>query len=335
MRVGLTYDLRDDYLAAGYGEEEAAELDRPETIDAIAGAILALGHTPVRIGHLAALAGRLLAGERWDLVFNIAEGLHGLARESQVPALLDAWQVPYTFSDPMVLALALHKAMAKRVVRDAGVPTPDFRLVEAAADAEAVDLPFPVFCKPVAEGSSKGVTPASRAGTREDLRRVCQDLLARFGQPVLVEEYLPGRELTVGVLGTGQRAEVLGVLDVVMRPGAESGIYSFHNKERYDLFVDYRLADDPGARAAAAVALSAWRALGGRDAGRIDVRCDGAGRPHFLEVNPLAGLHPERSDLAILARQVGLGYQGLIERIVLSAVERLGPSRAGSAASAA
>ncbi len=335
MRVGLTYDLRDDYLAAGFGEEEAAEFDRPETIDAIAGALVALGHTPVRVGHLAALAGQLLAGERWDLVFNIAEGLHGLARESQVPALLDAWQVPYTFSDPLVLALALHKAMAKRVVRDAGVPTPDFRLVEEVADATAVDLPFPVFCKPVAEGSSKGVTPASRAAAPEDLGRVCGHLLARFGQPVLVEEYLPGRELTVGVVGTGRRAEVLGVLDVVMRPGAESGIYSFHNKEHYDLYVDYRLADDPGAQAAAEVALAAWRALGGRDAGRVDIRCDAGGRPHFLEANPLAGLHPERSDLAILARQVGLGYQGLIGRILQSAGERLRPARVGPPASAA
>jgi D-alanine-D-alanine ligase len=332
MRVGLTYDLRDDYLAAGYSEEAAAEFDRPETIDAIAGALGELGHTPVRIGHLAALAGRLLAGERWDLVFNIAEGLHGLARESQVPALLDAWRVPYTFSDPLVLSLSLHKAMAKRVVRDAGVATPDFRLVAEEGEAEAIDLPFPVFCKPVAEGSSKGVTPASRAATAEDLRRVCRDLLARFDQPVLVEAYLPGREMTVGILGSGRGAEALGVLDVVLRPGAESGIYSFHNKEHYDVFVDYRLAGDPGARAAAELALAAWRALGGRDAGRVDVRCDAAGRPHFLEVNPLAGLHPERSDLAILAGRVGLGYRGLIGRIVQSAVDRSQPSRRAAAA---
>lgn len=324
MRVALTYDLRDDYLAAGHSEEEAAEFDRPETIDGIAQALAALGHTPVRIGNLAALATRLLAGERWDLVFNIAEGLYGLARESQVPALLDAWRIPYTFSDPLVLALSLHKGMTKRVVRDAGVPTPDFRLVEEETDVEAVDLPFPLFCKPVAEGSSKGVTPASRVTGPDALRAVCRDLLARFGQPVLVEEYLPGREVTVGILGTGRRAEALGVLEVLLGPGAESGIYSYHNKEHYEALVDYRVAGDADARAAGEVALAAWRALGARDAGRVDLRFDAGGRPCFLEVNPLAGLHPVRSDLAILARRVGLGYQGLIGRIVQSAQERIG-----------
>ena len=324
MRVALTYDLRDDYLAAGHSEEEAAEFDRPETIDGIAQALAALGHTPVRVGNLAALASRLLAGERWDLVFNIAEGLYGLARESQVPALLDAWRIPYTFSDPLVLALSLHKGMTKRVVRDAGVPTPDFRLVEDERDVEGVDLPFPLFCKPVAEGSSKGVTPASRVTGPDALRAVCRDLLARFGQPVLVEEYLPGRELTVGILGTGRRAEVLGVLEVLLGPGAESGIYSYHNKEHYEALVDYRVAGDADARAAGEVALAAWRALGARDAGRVDLRFDAGGRPCFLEANPLAGLHPVRSDLAILARRVGLGYQGLIGRIVQSAQERIG-----------
>ena len=324
MRVALTYDLRDDYLAAGHSEEEAAEFDRPETIDGIAQALAALGHTPVRVGNLAALASRLLAGERWDLVFNIAEGLYGLGRESQVPALLDAWRIPYTFSDPLVLALSLHKGMTKRVVRDAGVPTPDFRLVEDERDVEGVDLPFPLFCKPVAEGSSKGVTPASRVTGPDALRAVCRDLLARFGQPVLVEEYLPGRELTVGILGTGRRAEVLGVLEVLLGPGAESGIYSYHNKEHYEALVDYRVAGDADARAAGEVALAAWRALGGRDAGRVDLRFDAGGRPCFLEANPLAGLHPVRSDLAILARRVGLGYQGLIGRIVQSAQERIG-----------
>jgi D-alanine-D-alanine ligase len=325
MRIGLTYDLRDDYLAAGYGEEETAELDRPETIDAIAEALRALGHSPQPVGNLAALAGRLLAGERWDLVFNIAEGLYGVGRESQVPALLDAWRIPYTFSDPLVLALTLHKGMAKHVVRDCGVATPAFRVVADESDLGALELPFPVFCKPVAEGSSKGVSRASRVLSREALSTVCRDLLARFRQPVLVEAYLPGREFTVGLLGTGRDAAVLGVLEVVLRPGAEQEVYSYHNKEHYDELVEYRLVDDADARAARGVALAAWRALGCRDGGRVDVRLDGAGHPHFLEVNPLAGLHPERSDLAILARQVGLGYLGLIERILKSARGRLAP----------
>lgn len=333
MRIGITYDLREEYLAAGYGEEQTAELDRPETIDAIEEALRALGHSPERVGGLAALARRLLSGERWDLVFNIAEGLHGIGRESQVPALLDAWQLPYTFSDPLVLALTLHKGMAKHVVRDCGVPTPDFRVVGDLADLGSVDLPFPLFCKPVAEGSSKGISAASRVHSREGLEAACRDLLRRFGQPVLVESYLAGREFTVGLVGTGRRAAVLGVLEVVLRPGAEAEVYSYHNKEHYEGLVEYRPVDDAQAQAAAEVALTAWGALGCRDGGRVDVRLDAGGHPHFLEANPLAGLHPVRSDLAILARAVGLGYPGLIRLVLESACARLpAPSVAGAAA---
>src|SRR5215468_8472295 len=147
VRVGLCYDLRDAYRAAGYGDEETAEFDAPDTLDAIEGALRKLGHETERIGHVGALAGRLVEGRRWDLVFNTAEGLRGVGREAQVPALLEAFDQVYTFSDPLVSALTLHKAMAKRVLRDLGLPTADFRVVETGADAKDVDLPFPLFVK--------------------------------------------------------------------------------------------------------------------------------------------------------------------------------------------
>lgn len=126
MRIAMTYDLRDDYLAAGYGEEETAEFDRLSTIEAIEAAILAMGHEPVRVGNIMSLVVKLAAGERWDLVFNIAEGLYGYGREAQVPALLDAFRIPYVFSGPLVQSVTLHKGVAKHVVRDCGLPTPDF-----------------------------------------------------------------------------------------------------------------------------------------------------------------------------------------------------------------
>ena len=170
MRVGLTYDLRAEYLAAGYGEEETAEFDQPATIEAIESAIQALGHQTDRIGNGRQLVGRLAAGGRWDLVFNIAEGLHGVAREAQVPAILDLYDIPYTFSDPLVLALALHKGMTKAVIRDAGLPTADFAVVERIEDLDGVTLPLPLFAKPVAEGTGKGVTPASKITDRASLR---------------------------------------------------------------------------------------------------------------------------------------------------------------------
>jgi D-alanine-D-alanine ligase len=132
MRVGVTYDLRADYLAQGLGAEETAEFDCEITIAAICTALGDLGHLPVRVGNIRQLAGRLVEGERFDCVFNICEGLKGVAREAQVPALLEAYDIPCVFSDPLTMALCLDKAMAKRIVRDAGVPTPDFAVVESA-----------------------------------------------------------------------------------------------------------------------------------------------------------------------------------------------------------
>jgi D-alanine-D-alanine ligase len=323
MKIGITYDLREDYLAEGYSEEETAEFDHPLTIAAIEGALGELGYTTERIGHIRALASRLVAGKRWDLVFNIAEGLRGFGREAQVPALLDAYDIPYTFSDPLVLALTLHKGLTKRVIRDLGIPTPDFAVVETTDEVAALALPFPLFAKPVAEGTGKGVTAASRIDDAAALERICRTLLETYRQPVLVETYLPGREFTVGIIGTGARARVPGVMEVHFTAKAEAGGYSYLNKEDWHGRIEYRLADDDMARQAAATALAAWRGLGCRDGGRIDLRADAAGRPQFIEVNPLAGIRPDHSDLPILCALAGLPYRDLIAGIMDSARRRL------------
>jgi len=322
MRFGVTYDLRSDYLAQGLGEEETAEFDSEVTIAAICGALEALGHEPIRIGSIRTLAERLVAGERWDAVFNICEGLHGLAREAQVPALLEAYDVPYVFSDPLTLSLALDKGMAKRVVRSAGVPTPDFALIEDIDDVGRIDLPFPLFLKPVAEGSGKGVDAKSRVTDRPSLKRVAADLLRRFYQPVLVEAFLPGREFTVGITGTGSDASALGVMEVIWTDKAAAHGYGFENKEHFEERMHYRLVEDRFAEEAADVALGAWRALRCRDGGRVDIRFGDDGKAYFLEVNPLAGLNPDRSDLVFITRFKGLSYRDLIGRIVDSFLRR-------------
>lgn len=319
----MTYDLRDDYLRAGYGEEETAEFDREDTIDAIETSLRELGHEAVRIGNVKALVQRLNDGDRWDLVFNIAEGLRGYGREAQVPALLDAYDIPYTFSDPLILSLTLHKGMVKRVIRDLGIPTPAFCVVESEADIPSVDLPFPLFAKPVAEGTGKGIDAASKITDRQSLDCVCKKLLREHRQAVLVETFLPGREFTVGILGTGKDAVSIGAVEVVLRENAEPDVYSYENKERFKERVEYRLVDDDTARQAERTALAAWRSLGGRDSGRVDLRADAAGVPNFMEVNPIAGLHPENSDLCIIAAKRGMTYTALIEAIMKSALGRL------------
>lgn len=323
MIVGLTYDLRQEYLAMGYSEEEVAEFDSPATIEAIETTLQGLGYQTERIGHLRSLVQALAAGRRWDLVFNIAEGLTGFGREAQVPALLEAYGIPYTFSDPLVLSLSLHKGMTKRLVRDLGLPTPDFAEVESENDLKNVHLPYPLFAKPVAEGTGKGVTPASRIVDRVQLMEVTRHLLATYRQPVLIETYLPGREFTVGILGTGAQAWSLGVLEVRLREGAEANVYSLVNKEKCEDLVDYVLVDDQASRQAADVAVAVWRGLGCRDGGRVDLRADADGQPHFLEVNPLAGLHPSHSDLPILATAKGMAYSELLDHIMRSARQRI------------
>ena len=324
MKIGITYDLRDDYIAEGYTEEQTAEFDHPRTIAAIEDALQSLGYETDRIGHIRTLARRLVAGDRWNLVFNIAEGLQGFGREAQVPALLDAWEIPYTFSDPLVLSLTLHKGMTKRVIRDLGIPTPDFAVIETPEEVEAVSLPFPLFAKPVAEGTGMGVTAASKIADRTELARVCRELLATFCQPVLIETFLPGREFTVGIIGTGAEAFAPGVMEVHLLEKAEKEVYSYANKENWHGRIEYVLAADAMARAAEKTALAAWRDLGCRDGGRIDLRADANGVPNFIEVNPLAGIRPEHSDLPILCELAGMPYREMIAGIMRSALKRVG-----------
>lgn len=327
MIIGLTFDLRSAYLAAGFTADETAEFDRGDTITSLETALHELGHETVQIGHARELIRRLAAGERWDLVFNIAEGLRGPAREAQIPAILDVFEIPYTFSDPLVMALSLHKGLTKAVIRDAGLPTADFHVVRSVNDLSNVALAYPLFAKPIAEGTGKGVTQASKVASPQQLEAVCIDLLAKFDQPVLLEAYLPGREFTVGVVGEGSSTRALGTLEIILLEQAEPEVYSYANKERCEELVEYRhvASHDPLVAECERIACESWKVLGGRDAGRIDIRCDAQGRPNFLEANPLAGIHPEHSDLPMLCTRIGMSYTALIDCIVSSAVTRLKP----------
>lgn len=320
MRIGFTYDAKADY--PGHSAEDVAEFDSEDTIAAIALSLRRLGFTVDRIGHVEHLVTRLAAGERWDIVFNIAEGMHGPAREAAIPALLDAYRIPYAFAGAVTMAVTLDKSIAKKLVAAEGIPTAAYAVVTNDDEARHVALPFPLFVKPLAEGSGKGVFAESYVTDKTQLLKSCHALLARFRQPVLVETFLPGREFTVGILGSGSNAGVIGVAEVNFQTGAQEAFNSFHNKQQ-DL-EEYVLADDAEAQAAAQTALAAWRILGGEDAGRIDLRSDANGVPHFLEMNPLAGLTEGYSELPILAEKAGLGFDMLIEGIMRSAMRRHG-----------
>lgn len=322
MIIGFTYDLKSDYLAEGFSEEEAAEFDAPETIEGISSALESLGHEVVRIGNVRALLKRLHQGERWDLVFNICEGVKGIGREAQVPAILDVFDIPFVFSDALVLSLTLHKGMTKRIIRDLGIPTAPFALVEQPEDIARVDLPYPLFVKPVAEGTGKGIGPDSKVRNFQELKKACLDRLEQFGQPVLVETFLAGREITVGIVGTGPEARVIGMMEVIYNQKEQSGIYSYHNKAHYEDYIEYVVPERELFEQCAEVALASWRGLGCLDGGRVDLRLDTHGIPNFMEVNPLPGLNPIHSDLPILAAKAGVSFNEMIGLILDSALKR-------------
>lgn len=322
MRIGLTYDLRSWYLERGYTMDETAEFDKEETVAALEDTLARLGYETERIGNVFELVGKLAAGNRWDMVFNIAEGLYGDGRESVVPALLDQYRIPYVFSGPVVMGISLNKYLARLVVEAAGVPVPPGIIAATAVDLEkATALTFPLFVKPVAEGTGKGITGRSVVRDMGALKTMVTELLAVYRQPVLIEEYLPGREFTIGVTGTGAEAKVTGGMEVICKDNLP---YSVEVKENYEHFAQYRVYDEDMRQECDAVALGAWRALGAVDAGRVDMKADRNGRICFIEANPLAGLNPVHSDLPMLSRMNGMSFDTLMRLIMESARMRYG-----------
>jgi D-alanine-D-alanine ligase len=320
MIVGLTYDLRSWYIDRGYSMDETAEFDKQETVDALENSLKLMGHQTEPIGNVFQLVDALAAGKRWDIVFNIAEGLYGDGRESVVPAILDQYKIPYVFSGPVIMGLSLNKNLAKLVVAEAGVPVSPGLLVTELKDLEKCKLNYPLFVKPVSEGTGKGITDKSLVNSFEELVKMVKWILSEFHQPALIEEYLPGREFTVGVVGYGNEAQVIGGMEVMTINNLP---YSVEVKENYQNYCTYKPLDADIADECKSVALRAWKALDAVDAGRIDLKADRYGNICFIEANPLAGLNPVHSDLPILARMYGIEYQTLLEMIMKAAIRRI------------
>jgi D-alanine-D-alanine ligase len=336
--------------SGGDADDRYAEWDTAETIDAVAHALGAFGHV-VRLEATPEFPERLRA-ERPDIVFNIAEGLVGVNRESHVPAICEFFGVPYSGSDPLTLSTCLHKGRTKEVLAFNGVPTARFAVVESVRDVEllldgrqeemlpsavaARPLPdaFPLFVKPVHEGSSKGVTVRNLVYSRDELVMRVTELLDAYSQPVLVEDYLPGAEFTCAVLGNGRDARVLPIVAINFDdlPAGVAPIYGFEAKWIWDtpdrpLHVfdcPARIADSLR-RSIEYVTLRAYRVLGCRDWSRIDVRLDAHGVPNVVEVNPLPGILPNPADNSCFpkaARAAGMSYDALIQTCLAHAAAR-------------
>ncbi|HEY2881300.1 MAG TPA: ATP-grasp domain-containing protein, partial [Pirellulales bacterium] len=303
------------------------EFDSPETIAAIAAAITALGHEVELLGDGRSLVERLLAGDLPDMVFNIAEGRGiGRSREAWVPAMLEMFGIPYSGSDPLTLAATLDKHCAKQLVAQAGICVPAGVLVDGSIGKftdQLATLQMPLIVKPAFEGSSKGISSVSVIDHFDQLTDAIESCRSMYRQPVLVEEFIAGDELTVGLIGN-QTPAVIGVMRVVPRNAQERFVYSLDVKRDWRRQVLYEAPaqltaiDEEAVRHAAVVAFGA---LGCRDVARIDFRLRN-GVPYFLEANPLSGLTPGSSDLVLLAEGMGIEYGELIARIVAAAIER-------------
>ncbi len=339
MRVGLAFNMKRGDSEDGQdppsslGPDAQAEWDAPETIAAVEGA-LQERHEVVRI-DAGADAYAALQAARPDIVFNMAEGSSGPCREGYIPSVLEHLRIPYTASDPLTLNLCLDKARTKEILAYYGLPTSRFRVV-SDRDFSFNSLHYPLMVKPLHEGSSMGIRNDSLVRSHEEMRERVSWLLDRYREPALVEEFLPGREFTVAILGNGSEARVLPIVEILFDslPQGVNPIYSYEAKWIWDRSSNPLKIFECPARIAPELreeieraCLRSYSILRCRDWCRIDVRLDAAGRPHIIELNPLPGILPRPEDNSCFpksARAAGIGYNRLILEILDIACRRYG-----------
>jgi D-alanine-D-alanine ligase len=327
MRVGLSYDLKETVTLKNVAPDDALEeYDSPTTIEYIRRALEGVGHLVIKLGGGAEFIRNILS-EKVDIVFNIAEGRGTYrSREAQVPSILEMLDIPYVGSDPECLAVSLDKPLTKKLVKLAGVPTPEWRTITDHQELKKIswkDFPFPAIAKPAYEGSSKGVHPDSLVDTPEQANRTVGEMLETYRQPIMVEQFIEGDEITVGMIGNFP-PKVLGMMRILPRKQSSRFVYTVEVKRDWKNLVDYecpaRLKDITSEKINA-YSLKTFETLGCRDFSRIDFRVSDDGIPYMLEINPLPGLG-DYSDLVIMALKLGWKHEALIASIFDAALGR-------------
>jgi D-alanine-D-alanine ligase len=329
VRIALTYNLKkkDTTKPLDY----FSEFDSEETIEAIRGALHKKGHS---VDLVEAHQQNLLSffkHNRVDMVFNIAEGTSGRFRESEIPALLEYLDVPYTGSDTFSLALALNKALTKKILQAENIPTPRFQLFSKGTEVLNSDLSFPLIVKPNCEGSAKGISAANVVRGEGALFNKVQEIIKVYRQEALVEEFIEGKELTVGILENG-KTTILPILEIDFSSCSRSGEYfyswrmkEYQGDEKQGLTPTFHCParlDKKTERIVKEVALKTHNAVGCLDISRTDIRLSRDNVPYVLEINPLPGLDPKESNFPLMAYATGMKYEDLIEAILLSATKR-------------
>jgi D-alanine-D-alanine ligase len=324
LLVGIIYNLKKGLLNSIPDAE--AEYDSIETVVAIKSALEVKGHQVLLLEADEALP-KKLCRTPIHIAFNIAEGLQGRGREAQIPAMLGFFGIPFTGSDETTLCVTLDKALTKRLLLSYGFRTPAYQLFAAEGLPVEASLNYPVIVKPNAEGSSKGISDKSIVTSPQALHKLVRDNLRLYGGAMLAEEYIAGREFTVGLLGNGVQTRVFSPMEIIFKKGVQENyhVYSYPVKQNYREFIDYQCPaqlDQKQENKMMAMARDIYHILGCRDFARIDFRLSGTGEIYFLEINPLPGLAPDYSDYPMLAGFCGLDYTGLINGILQAAIER-------------
>ena len=328
MKIGLSYDLKENvHTAADCPDDALEEYDSRETVQAIAGALESIGHSVVNLGGGREFLSNITC-ERIDMVFNIAEGLGNLrSREAQVPSVLEMLGIPYSGSDPQCLAICLDKPLAKKLVATAGVATPRWRVINDISQftkAAWNGFPFPAIMKPSHEGSSKGIRHCCVAENARQATDLAEELLSHYHQPVMIEEFINGDEVTVGVIGNSPPT-IIGAMRILPRKQEPYFIYSIEVKRDWENLVEYECPaglEPATLEMITQYSLSIFDVLGCRDFARVDFRIASDGMPYFLEINPLPGLNPYSGDLPIMAGRSGWTYPALISAILTAATQR-------------
>lgn len=330
MKITLTYNLKkkDDSKPMDY----FSECDSEQTVDAIAAALRSKGHAVDTVDVERPSLFSYFRKNRVDMVFNIAEGTKpGKFRESEVPAVLDYLNIPYTGSNTFSLALALNKTLTKKILKAEGIPTPNFQLFSKGNEELSPDLKFPLIIKPNREGSAKGIGISNVVKDKGQLFNKVKEVINTYKQEALVEEFIEGRELTVGILENG-KITILPILEIDFSNCAKSGEYfyswrmkeyqgdcalglvpTFHCPARLDADTEHKVKE---------VAVRIHQAVGCFDISRTDIRLDKSGVPYVLEINPLPGLNPQESNFPLMAYAAGMKYEDLIDAILMNASSR-------------
>lgn len=324
LTVGIAYNLKRG-ISSG-AEDMEAEYDSLDTVRAIRDVFESAGYGAELLEADADFAEKI-KNTKAGLVFNIAEGRNGRGREAQAPAILSFLGIPFSGSDETTLGIALDKAMTKRCLTSFGVKTPAWQLIKSLQSGLDPSLRFPLIVKPNSEGSGKGITDLAVARDETQLRGLLERNFRLYGEPMLIEEYIAGREFTVGLLGNGGGLQVFEPMEIVYRSHEQDNIYSYRVKKDYKSYVDYRCpADIPAdvSRNMKETAALVFDALECRDFARIDFRLSEDGTPYFIEINPLPGLAPGYSDYPMLAGFCGMDYRTLILKVLENALRRYG-----------